>query len=208
MLDGYIDQLPGNRRTVSTYLGNILSKRPKRKARSQAEPGPVQEEAIEEMPEEDDMIEDTFLEAEQQHQESFFDRVLGFFRGPPRTLSEEDTLGEMEVVDLPELPEEVAAEEDMEDMVDVTAKPSALRMFLDSLLGRTSEPPMLNEDEDARITKLVLYKDRTEKEVRFLLQVVDNLYPRVYKRTRDEFEKSPDFVIYRKIRKRYVVGEE
>ncbi|MBS3164012.1 hypothetical protein J4439_01125 [Candidatus Woesearchaeota archaeon] len=103
----------------------------------------------------------------------------------------------LEVVDLPEeLPVEPA---------EIPAKPSLLsraKLRFSSLLAR--EQPAPSGEEDARVTKLVLYKDRTEKELRFLLRLMDQLYPRVYKRARDEFEGSKDFEVYRSIRKRYL----
>ena len=132
---------------------------------------------------------------------------MNFFR--VSVAGQEETpeqLGEMEIIQLPELEEgeETPAQEDMP----IPQSPGFIATLIGNLFGRREDLPAIDKEEDARVTKLVLYKDRTEKEVRFLLKVIDSLYPRVYKRTRDEFEKSPDFQIYQKVRQRYVVEEE
>lgn len=205
MLDSYLDELPANRRSVSSYLGDLMPSRKTKKKRSKpaAEEVPCQEKVLtQKMPEDRIIIEPG---------PSFIERTLmsirNLFKGPVR---EPDHIGEMEVVDLPEIeegiPEVAVPEEELPPAP--KQKRSAVGIFIDSLFGRTKEEAMVNEEEDARVTKLVLYKDRTEKEVRFLLRLIDSLYPRVYKRTRDEFEKSPDYQIFKKVRERYVIEED
>lgn len=205
MLDTYLDELPANRRGVFPYLGGLMLSRKTKKKKAESAPGevPSQEKVLtEEMPDDRIIIEPG---------PSFIERTLAsirnIFKGPAR---EPDRIGEMEVVDLPVIEggiEEAAVPE--EELPPVPKqKRSAVGLFLDSLFGRTREEAMVNEGEDARVTKLVLYKDRTEKEVRFLLRLIDTLYPRVYKRTRDEFEKSSDYQIFKKVRERYIIEED
>lgn len=204
MLDTYLDELPANRRSVSSYLGDLMPSRKTKKKRAKSVPAeePSQEKVLTaDIPEDRILIEPG---------PSFIERTLSSIRniikGPAR---DPDRIGEMEVVDLPEIDVEkevVIPEEELPPAP--KQKRSAVGIFLDSLFGRTREDQMVNEEEDARVTKLVLYKDRTEKEVRFLLKLIDSLYPRVYKRTRDEFEKSPDYQIFKKVRERYVIEED
>lgn len=204
MLDNYLDELPDNRRSISSYLGDLMPSRKTKKKRAKSVPReePSQEKVLtEEIPEDKILIEPG---------PSFIERTLtsirNIIKGPAR---EPDHIGEMEVIDLPEIDvgkEVVIPEEELPPAQ--KQKRSAVGIFLDSLFGRTREEQMVNEEEDARVTKLVLYKDRTEKEVRFLLKLIDSLYPRVYKRTRDEFEKSPDYQIFKKVRERYVIEED
>lgn len=202
MLDTYLDGLPANRRSVSSYFGGLLAPRKKKAKPAQKEEPEPEPILSEEMPEDSVIIEPG---------PSFIERMLNSIRtvltGPP---PEPDHIGEMEVVDLPELEDDEPAEDETDELPPEPEKRrSRMCMFLDSLFGRTKEQVMVNEeDEEERVTKLVLYKDRTEKEVRFLLKLIDVLYPRVYKRTRDEFEKSADYQIYQKVRERYIIDED
>ena len=208
MLDNYLDELPANRRSVSTYIDKLVSSRKKKKKKTAApvaEEEPIQDSVLtEEIPEDRILIEPG---------PSFIEQMLtsarNFFKGPT---SEADHLGEMEVVDLPEIEEGVPPPEEKfqpeEEQKATPRKKGCWCNFFCSLFGRTKEETRVNEEEEARVTKLVLYKDRTEKEVRFLLKLIDNLYPRVYKRTRDTFEKSPDYQIFKKVRERYIIEED
>ena len=209
MLDTYLSGLPRNRRGVGSYIEGIFS-RPKTEKREKPSPEPepvseVDEVDMPDFPEEEELEHAPYIEA--RGKRGLLNKVKGFFEGlvSPTSIrgGEGDHLGGMEVVDLPELEED--------DFVD-EPRPEGRSWFgslMDRLMGVPEEEGLTaQEEEDARVTKLVLYKDRTEKEVRFLLKLIDNLYPRIYKRTRDEFEKSPDFRIYQKIRERYVVDEE
>lgn len=64
------------------------------------------------------------------------------------------------------------------------------------------------KEKQEKITKLVLYRDRGEKEVKFLLDLVDALLARSYRRTREEFRSSAEGQVYQKIRERLYSGDE
>ncbi len=207
MIDTYLDELPGNRRTLSSYLGDLIPKKGKRAAGGPEQQASQPEEAPDEEPEEAPQ-QDTAIQA--IGKPSFMEKVRQMFmpaRGGPAA---KGSLEGMEVVDLP-LPEEKLVEEEKEEEEMAPRLEQrgccGIRAWWDSLFGKGKDDLVSTED-DARVTRLVLYKDRTEKEIRFLLKLMDSLYPRVFRRTREDFEKSQDFQIYRKIRERYVVEEK
>ncbi len=203
MIDTYLDELPGNRRTLSSYFGDLIPKKGKRVAGQPEQQASQPEEAPDEEPEEAPQ-QDAAIQA--IGKPSFMEKVKQIFmpaRGGPAA---KGSLEGMEVVDLPPPEEKIAEEEKIAPQLEQGGC-CGIRAWWDSLFGKGKDELVSTED-DARVTKLVLYKDRTEKEIRFLLKLMDSLYPRVFRRTREDFEKSQDFQIYKKIRERYLVEEK
>jgi len=79
------------------------------------------------------------------------------------------------------------------------------RGFIKSILYGSQKEKHFEEvhEEPLKIKKVVLYKPKTEQEIRFLIKLVDSLVVQLGSLPGDRFKRTPEYKIFKGIKERY-----